>query len=116
MGVLDPTSSDYAAKRVDIFRAALRELGYVEGKNVEIVFRSAEGDYRRLPGLAIDLARSNVDVIVAATPLAMEAVKSATTTIPVVMLAIPDPVDAGFVASLARPGGNVTGLSILSVD
>lgn len=116
VGVLDPTSSEYAPKRVGVFRAALRDLGYVEGRNVEIVFRSAEGDYRRLPALAGELARSRVDVIVAATPPAMEAVKAATTTIPVVMLAIPNPVDAGFVASLARPGGNVTGLSNLSVD
>lgn len=116
VGVLDPTSSAYASKRVDVFRSALRDLGYVDGRNVEIVFRSAEGDYRRLPDLANDLVRAKVDVIVAATPPAMEAVKSATATIPVVMLAIPNPVEAGFVASLARPGGNVTGLSNLSVD
>jgi putative tryptophan/tyrosine transport system substrate-binding protein len=116
VGVLDPTSSEFARKRVQVFRSALSDLGYVEGKNLEIVFRSAEGDYGRLPGLAIELATAKVDVIIAATPPAMEAVKAATTTIPVVMLAIPNPVEAGFVASLRRPGGNVTGLSNLSID
>jgi len=116
VGVLDPTSSQYASKRVGVFRAALRDLGYVEGKNIAIDFRSAEGDYERLAGLAEDLARSREDVIVAATPPAMEAIKATGTTIPVVMIAIPNPVAAGFIASLARPGGNVTGLSNLSVD
>jgi len=93
------------------FRQGLRELGYVEGQNIAIEFRWAEGRYDRLPGLAAELVRLKVDVIVAAGPNAIQAAKQATQTIPIVMAAVADPVAAGVVASLARPGGNITGIS-----
>ncbi len=116
VGVLDPTSSDFARDRVDVLRAALRDLGYVEGRNIVIDSRSAEGQYERLSGLAEELVRLKPDVIVAATPPAVEVAHAATATIPIVMIAVPNPVGAGFIQSLARPGGNITGLSNLSVD
>jgi putative ABC transport system substrate-binding protein len=97
----------------DAFRQGLRELGYVEGQNIAIDFRNAEGRLERLPDLAAELVRVNVDVIVAAPEACIQAAKQATSTIPVVMAASEDPVGRGFVASLARPGGNVTGLSSL---
>ncbi len=95
------------------FRQGLRELGYVEGQNIAIEFRWAEGKYDRLPGLAAELVRLKVNVIVASGPPAIQAAKQATETIPIVMAAIADAVAAGFVASLARPGGNITGLSLM---
>jgi putative tryptophan/tyrosine transport system substrate-binding protein len=95
----------------------LYELGWVEGKNLLVEPRFAEGSPDRLPGLAADLVRANVDVIVAISPPAIRAAKDATRVIPVVMaFSGIDPIKAGFVASLARPGGNVTGLSILATD
>ena len=96
--------------------AGLRELGYVEGKNIIIESRSAEGKYERLPGLAGELVQMKVDVIVAATSRAIHAAQQATTTIPIVMVRTPDPVGTGFVASLSRPGRNITGLSDINVD
>jgi putative ABC transport system substrate-binding protein len=95
------------------FRQGLRELGYVEGQNIAIEFRWAEGKYDGLPGLAAELVHLRVNVIVAGTQAAIQAVKHATEAIPIVMLAS-DPVAAGFVASLARPGGNITGVSMMS--
>ena len=89
----------------------MRGLGYVEGKNFNIEWRFAEGVYERLPGLAADLVRSKVDIIVAGSTLSVQAARQATPTIPIVMAAVPDPVGEGFVARLARPGGNITGLS-----
>jgi ABC-type uncharacterized transport system substrate-binding protein len=93
------------------FRQGLRELGYVEGQNIAIELRWAEGQYDRLPGLAVELVRLKVNIIVAAGPSAVQAAKQATETIPIVMPAIADPVAMGFVASLARPGGTITGIS-----
>ncbi len=93
------------------FRQGMRELGYVEGKNFIIQWRFADGKYERLPGLAAELVRLNADVIVAGTTLSVQAAHQATTTIPIVMVAVPDPVGEGFVARLSRPGGNITGLS-----
>jgi putative ABC transport system substrate-binding protein len=98
------------------FQEGLRELGYVEGRNIALEFRWAEGQYERLPGLAAELVRLNVNIIVAAGPNAIQAAKEATATIPIVMAAVGDPVAAGFVASLARPGGNVTGISNMLPD
>ena len=95
----------------EAFRQGLRELGYVEGKNIFIEWRSAEGKLDRLPELAAELVRLKVNVIVTAGPAPTRAVKEATSTIPVVMAFDNDPVGNGFVASLARPGGNITGLS-----
>jgi putative ABC transport system substrate-binding protein len=95
----------------EAFREGLRELGYVEGQNIAIEYRSAEGKSEQLPGLAAELVRLKVDVIVAAAPPATEAAKRATSTIPIVFAVSGDPVAAGLVASLARPGGNITGLA-----
>ena len=96
--------------------AGLRELGYVEGKNIIIEYRWAEGKYERLPGLAAELVQMKVDVIVAAGSPAVQAAQQATTTIPIVMVRIGDPVGSGFVASLSRPGRNITGLSNMNVE
>jgi putative ABC transport system substrate-binding protein len=93
------------------FQQGMRELGYVEGRNFNIQWRFAEGVYGHLPALAADLVRSGVDVILAGTTLSVEAARQATSTIPIVMAAVPDPVGEGFVARLSRPGGNITGLS-----
>ncbi|MGH7834916.1 MAG: ABC transporter substrate-binding protein [Candidatus Binatia bacterium] len=95
----------------EAFRQGLRELGYVEAKNIVIEYRWAEGKIERLPDLATELVRLKVDVIVTAGPTATRAAKKATSTIPIVMGFDNDPVGSGFVASLARPGGNITGLS-----
>jgi putative ABC transport system substrate-binding protein len=94
-------------------RDGLRDLGYVEGQNLIIEFRSAEGQFDRLPELVAELIRLRVDVIVTAGDPAVVAAKQATSTIPIVMAAVGDPVGRGFVTSLARPGGNVTGTSNL---
>ena len=98
------------------FRQGLRELGYVEGQNVSIELRWAEGQYHRLPGLAAELVRLKVNVIVAGGAPAIQAAKRATETIPIVMVNVSDPVASGFVASLARPGGNITGLSMMTPE
>ena len=96
--------------------AGLRELGYVEGKNVIIEYRSADGKYERLPGLAAELVQMKVDVILAGGTPAVQAAQQATTTIPIVMVRTGDPVGMGLVASLARPGRNITGLSNIIVE
>jgi len=102
--------------RVEALRAGLRELGYVEGKNIVIEYRWADGRYDRLPELATELARLNVDVLVTASAAAGMAAKKATQTIPIVMASMGDPVATGLVASLARPGGNLTGSSIFTSE
>jgi ABC-type uncharacterized transport system substrate-binding protein len=102
--------------RIDAFRQGLRELGYVEGKNIIIEWRSAEGKLDHLPALAAELVRLKVDVIVTGGGRATRTAKEATNTIPIVMAQVPDPVGDGFVASLARPGGNITGLSALGPE
>ena len=107
-------SADLA--RTEAFRQGLRELGYVEGKNIVIELRSAEGKLDRLPALAAELVRLKVDVIVTGGPTATRAAKEATSTIPIVMAQDTDPVGNGFVASLARPGGNITGLSTFAPE
>ena len=99
--------------RNEAFRQGLRDLGYVEGKSIVIEWRYAEGNFDRLPALAAELVRLKVDVIVTAGPAATRPAKEATSTIPIVMGFDNDPVGNGFVASLARPGGNITGLSNL---
>jgi putative ABC transport system substrate-binding protein len=100
----------------DAFRQGLRELGYVEGQNIVIEFRNAEGRLERLPALAAELVGLKVNVIVAAPEVCIQAAKQATRTIPIVMALSDDPVARGFVASLARPGGNITGLSSLAPE
>jgi putative ABC transport system substrate-binding protein len=102
--------------RTEALRQGLRELGYVEGKTIVIEWRSAEGKLDRLPGIVAELVRLNVDVIVTAGPVPTRVSKDATSTIPIVMTQVNDPVGNGFVASLARPGGNITGLSTLAPE
>ncbi len=116
IGYLDanPLSGDTA--RMEAFQQGLRELGYVEGKNVVIELRSAEGKRDRLPTLAAELVHLKVDVIVTAGASTTRAAMKATTTIPIVMAQDSDPVGKGVVASLARPGGNITGLSTLAPE
>jgi putative tryptophan/tyrosine transport system substrate-binding protein len=113
IGYLTTPSLSANAARIEAFRQGLRELGYVEGKNIVIELRSAEGKLDRAPALAAELVRLKVDVIVTGGPQSTRAAKEATVTIPIVMAFDNDPVGNGFVASLARPGGNITGLSTL---
>jgi putative ABC transport system substrate-binding protein len=111
VGMLETRSITLNAANVDAFRQGLRELGYRDGQNLEIVYRSSDGRDDRFPGLASELVNLKVDLILTrGTPAALAA-KRATQTVPVVMAAAGDPVGAGIVAHLARPGGNITGLS-----
>ena len=105
-----------AAPRIQAFQQGLQKLGYVEGKTIIIEYRYAEGKLETLPEFADELVRLKVDIIVTDTSNAIEVVKNATKTIPVVFTTANDPVGDGQVASLARPGGNLTGLSILALD
>ena len=116
IGFLVATNPASASARIEAFREGLRQLGYVEGKNVTIEFRFAEGKVDRVPILAAELVSLKVDVIVTGGATDTRAAKEATKTIPIVMLQDNDPVASGFVASLARPGGNITGLSTLSPE
>jgi putative ABC transport system substrate-binding protein len=118
IGYLSPGSPSDPVRlgRFEAFRLGLRELGYVDGQNLAIEPRWAEGDYERYPALAADLVRVKSTVIVAVGGAATQAVLRATTTIPIVMSTVLDPVGSGLVTSLARPGGNVTGLSIMAPD
>jgi putative ABC transport system substrate-binding protein len=116
IGFLGATSLSNISARIDAFRQGLRELGYVEGKNIVVEYRWAEGKLDRLPALAAELVRLSPDVIVTAGPADTGAAKEATSTIPIVMSFDPDPVANGFVASLARPGRNITGLSTLAPE
>jgi putative ABC transport system substrate-binding protein len=104
------------AGRLEAFRQGLRDIGYVEGENIVIEARYADGKFDRLPALAAELVRLKVDVIITAGPPVTRAVKEATATIPVVMAQDGDPVGNGFVASLARPGGNITGMSQIAAE
>jgi putative ABC transport system substrate-binding protein len=116
IGFLGNSTADLEANLVGPFRDGLRALGYEEGRNIVIEYRWAEGEYERFPALIAELVASNVDVIVTAGTPASLAVKKATTTIPLVMVAVGDPVATGLVASLARPGGNITGLTSISSE
>jgi putative ABC transport system substrate-binding protein len=110
------TPQNGSSPMLESFRQGLRELGYVEGKNVELEIRWGEGKLERLPALAAELVRLKVDVIVAVNSPSVIAAKQATRTIPIVMPISSDPVGDGLVTSLARPGGNITGLSIMSPE
>jgi putative ABC transport system substrate-binding protein len=116
IGYLSSDSRLTIASRIEAFRQGLRELGYVEGKNIAIEWRFAEGKADRLAGLAAELVRLKVDLIVTTGPAATRAAKDATVTIPIVMAQDSDPVGNGLVASLARPGRNITGLSSLAAE
>jgi len=116
LGLLIPGSSSVFAPRIEAFQHGLRDLGYVEGRNITIAYRFTEGQADRLPALVAELIRLQVDVLVTDGGAAIRAAKHATTTIPIVMAISGDPVGAGLVASLARPGGNITGLSVMQTD
>jgi putative ABC transport system substrate-binding protein len=116
IGFVSMLSTDSLPQRLEAFRAGLREFGYQEGRNIVIEYRWADGQYERLPALFAEVVRLNVDVIVThGTPGALAA-KQATNTIPIVMAAIGDAEASGVVASLARPGGNVTGLTFFNPE
>jgi putative tryptophan/tyrosine transport system substrate-binding protein len=116
VGFLGSTSAEAYARRLRAFRQALKETGYVEGQNVEVEYRWAEGHFERLPGLAADLVGRNVAVIIAAGAAATLAVKATATAIPIVFSIATDPVAEGLVANLNRPGGNLTGVISLNVE
>ena len=116
IGILPPGPISPRMTLWEAFRQGLRELGYVEGHNIALVIRSPERGPEQLPDLAADLVRLKVDVIVTAATPAIQAAQRATRTIPIVMAVSADPVETGLVSSLARPGGNTTGLSLLSPE
>ena len=113
LGLVSPSSH---ASRVTAFRAGLRDLGWIEGRNLFIEFRWAEGNYDRLPALAEELLRLNIDVLVTHGAAGALAAKKATSTIPIVITAVGDMLALGLVSSLSRPGGNVTGLSLFAAE
>jgi len=116
IGYLDNSTASGSAVLLDAFRQELSKLGWIEGKNITIEYRFAEQKTDRLPELAADLVRLKVDLIVVNSPPPVLAAKGASSTIPIVMTTSTDPVREGLVASLARPGGNVTGLSTLAAE
>ena len=116
IGFLGNSTATLEANLVGPFREGLRELGHVEGQNIVIEYRWAEGQYERFPVLIAELLDQKVEVIVTAGTPATQAVKKATTSVPLVMVAVGDPVATGIVASLGRPGGNITGLTSISED
>jgi len=116
IGFLGPNSAASTASRMESLRAGLRELGYVEGKNVVIESRWADGNYDRLPDFANELVALKLDVILTSGTPGSRAAKGATSTIPIIMVTSGDPVALGLVASLARPGGNITGASNFSPE
>lgn len=111
IGWLSPLSPSPAARNLQAFRQSLEHLGHVEGRDIAIEFRYADGNYDRLASLAAELVEQKVDIIVAALTPAAVAARKATSTIPIVAISVTDPVGRGLVESLARPGGNVTGLT-----
>jgi putative ABC transport system substrate-binding protein len=116
IGFLSSALPGPSAPNVAAFRQGLGEAGYVEGQNLAIEYRWAEGSYDRLPEMAADLVARKVDVISAQSTLSARAAKSATSTIPIVFSSGADPVEAGLVTSLSRPGGNLTGISFLTIE
>jgi putative tryptophan/tyrosine transport system substrate-binding protein len=116
IGVLFAATPSANSERIEAFRHGIRERGYVEGKDILIEQRYADGNLDRIPALAGDLVHLNVDVIVSASSQGTRSLKEATNTIPIVMTSDTDPVGNKFVTSLARPGGNITGLSILAPE
>jgi putative tryptophan/tyrosine transport system substrate-binding protein len=116
VGFLDPRSPDAISERLRGFRQGLKETGYSEGENVAIVYRFAENQTDRLPEMAADLVRRQVAVIATAGEQVAVVAKAATTTVPIVFIASQDPVKLGFVVSLSRPGGNMTGINFFSTE
>jgi putative ABC transport system substrate-binding protein len=116
IGFMGNSTPEFEANLIGPFREGLRALGYVEGGNLQIEYRWAEGNYDRFPKLVAELLAQKVELIVTAGTPAAQAVKRATSTVPLVMIAVGDPVGTGIVSSLARPGGNITGLSSIAPD
>jgi putative ABC transport system substrate-binding protein len=116
IGILTPDTLESRGPFVEVFKRAMRELGYIEGKNVAYDPRYADGDLARLSALAAELAGQSFDVIVVSNSLAAEAAAKATRTIPIVFTSVADPIASGLAASLARPGGNVTGISNITIE
>ena len=116
IGYLTAASASAMVPRANAFRQGLRELGYVEGKNILIEYQYADGKLDRLPALAAELVRLNIDIIVSGGPAATRPAREATSTIPIIMAQDGDPVGNGFVVSLAQPGGNITGLSTVAPE
>jgi putative tryptophan/tyrosine transport system substrate-binding protein len=116
IGFIGGASASFLADRLDAFRRGLRDLGYEEGKNIVLEYRYGDGKLDRLPELAAELVQRKVDVIVSGGPSATRPAKAATNTIPIVLAFDNDPVGNGFITSLARPGGNITGLSTLAPE
>jgi putative tryptophan/tyrosine transport system substrate-binding protein len=116
IGLLDPRSPGTVEDLLRAFRQGLKETGYVEGENVTIVYRFAEGQFDRLPELAVELVRRRVSMIAATAIAAASAAKAATETMPIVSILAEDPVRRGLVSSLARPGGNLTGINFLTLE
>ena len=116
IGFLFVSSLPANSTRIEAFKQGLGELGYKEGENIVIEWRSADGNLDRVPALAAELARLKIDIILTAGPAATRPAKEATVSIPIVMAQNTDPVGNGFVSSLARPGGNITGLSTISPE
>jgi len=104
------------SKEVQVFRRELRKAGYIEGRNLVMEWRSANGDYDRVPALVADLIRSNVDLIVQDSTIGTQVAKRATSTIPIVMALVLDPIGSGLVENLTHPGGNITGLSMMAME
>jgi putative tryptophan/tyrosine transport system substrate-binding protein len=116
IGLLIPGTAATFSARTDAFRQGLRDLGYSEGQSIALEYRYADGKFERLPELAAEMLRLKVDVIVTGDTPAVQALKKLTGTVPIVMGNVADPVAVGLVASLARPGGNITGLTTLALD
>jgi putative ABC transport system substrate-binding protein len=118
VGYLTPSSAvdQGSVELFNVFRLKLQDLGYVEGRNLKLEVRRAEGDTTQVPALAAELVSLEPDVIVAVTPTSISAVKHATSSIPIVMMTAGDPIESGFVKSLAKPGGNITGIFNQSTD
>jgi putative ABC transport system substrate-binding protein len=116
IGSLSPGSSSSQSERLKAFTKELNDLGYIEGRNTYFERRAADGALDHLPALAAELVGANVDVILAESSFAVEAARQATTTIPIVMTGVGNPVGSGFVKSITEPGGNITGLTNISIE
>jgi putative ABC transport system substrate-binding protein len=116
IGIVTGTPDDANSASMKILRETLRELGYSEGRNISFEYRYTEGNRDRIPGILAELLRLKVDILFSTQAIVIRAAKQATKTVPIVMSVTPDPVAAGLVDSLARPGGNVTGLTLLTRD
>src|SRR3954454_572827 len=116
IGYLSPASSSGQTENLKAFMRGLNDLGYIDGKNTQFEGRFADGTLDRLPALAAELVRANVDVILAESSFAVEAARDATKTVPIVMTGVGNPIGSGFVKSISQPGGNITGFTNVSIE